>query len=708
MTWATEAAKHVNTPVVLVSIAFNSGTRYYSNTYIETATQLYKGNILNLPEISSSVGDIDRTYERNKIRLLFSDADYEFRGLEESETVSFKNRVVTIKVGFAEDSYANLLTLFTGYIYDWRRLDNLQYEFEVEERSLNLENEYPDKRVDRADYSLAAPSALKSAAVGWVIPIPYGTISALGLSGDGAFGHPSLSAEGSGTGLLFVDTTADAEKHLVGLQIYDEMILNGGFDTDTSNWGVLSMSTLASVAGGKSGNCLRVTGDGASNPGAYQDITVVPGSYYRTRVYMKAGTENEYSIEIYNRDDTSYIYDSGDLIEAAGDWSTVHEVVWQAPAGCTTASVFMRHSGGSGAAKTFYFDSVITYEVIGVPRVYKDGVLQTEGSGNDYQIEHSIVDTYSHCLVAWEAGNNPTEASFISCDIVFGSRRPVEAIRHFLDNFCGYTYATDFNATSYTAAVAKEADRSYTFDGALWQKIPLRSILDMWRSGFELDIYWDKDGLLCFKYLSSEVSSSPNSYTAERDILSGFDSDPLVYKLLNKLKYGYNYHYAKTYYYNYATREDTDSQTKYGATFEDFKGFEWIRSASVANDIASRKVIRFKDPITFDAFKFPLKTFSDDLTDTLKITHFEGIGSSGYNARYFQIRKVSYDINSYINSVILEDASSFTGKSCILGDTAVQAATWPGVADPDSHYCYLCDIATGQFADGTEGKRLFD
>jgi len=563
MTWQNEADKHVNTPVVLVSIAFNSGTRYYSNEYVRTSTQLYKGNIINFPEIASGVGDLDRTYERNKIKIVFSDIDYEFRGLEESETVSFKNRTVTISIAFSDDNYANSLTVFTGFVYDWRRGRELTYEFDVEERSYNLENEYPSTRINLTDYPNAHETALD-----WVAPIIYGSISAQGLSNDGAWGHPSLSQNDAGTGLPFVDTTVDAEKHLVGIQI-------------------------------------------------------------------------------------------------------------------------------SGSAIT-------------VNRVYKNRVLQTEGAGNDYQISNTTINGEEHTTIDWEAGNNPTSADMITADVTFGSRRPVEAIRHFLESFCGYTYATDFNATSYTNATTVETNRSYTFDGALWEAKPLRTILDEWRAEFELDIYWDKDGLLCFKYLTSEVSSSPNEYDDVRHILKGFDSDPQVYKLLNKLIYGYNYNYAKTYYHNKSTYQDTGSQTKYGGTFQEFAGFRWIRSAAMANDIAARKIIRRKDPITFDIMNFPLKTFSDDLTDTLKITHFEGVGSSGYSNKYMQIRKISLDINTYINQMLLEDVSSFSGKACVLGDDTVLPASWASASGAERDYCYLCDSSTEQFSDGEAGKRLFD
>lgn len=586
MAWQDYADKHVNTPVVCVSIAFNSGTRYYSDEYIRHSSGGgkystfkygsgpkygsceglggYKGKILSFPEIKSSIGDIERTYERNKITIIFDDTDYEFRGLEQTESVSLKNRTVVIKIAFKEDDYASPLTVFTGYIYDWDRLDDLQFRIEVEERSLNMENRYPNKKVEKTDYANADDTA-----IGWTIPVPYGTIEHPdGAAGNGAFGHPSLSTEGHGTGLPFVDTTVDAEKHIVGLQ---------------------------------------------------------------------------------------------------------------------TAAIT-------------------------VTRVFKNGVLQTEGGGNDYQITTSVVDGKTHTLISWEAANNPTADDLISCDVVFGSRTPVEAIRHFLENFCGYTYATDFNATSYTTALSKESDRSYTFDGTLWEVKTLRTILDEWRDELELDIYWDKDGLLCFNYLTSALPASPNEYNDLNDILAGFESNPKVMEIINKMVYRYNFNFSKTYFHNNPTYEDTDSQTKYGAVYEKSGGqkFYWIRSATMALDLASRKIIRRKDPIVFDAFNFPLKTFSDDLTDILKITHFEGIGSSGYNDKYFQVRELLFDIDQFVNTALLEDASSFFGKSCILGDSSVLPAAWTGASGAQRDYCYLCDSGTGQFSDGEPGKRLFD
>ena len=556
MAWSDIAAQHTTEPVVFVAITFASGARYYSADYVRTAARSYKGNVVGLPEIRSSIGDIKRTYEKNLISITFNDTDYEFRGLEETENPGFRNRPVAVAVAFRDDAYATPLTLYSGRIYDWRRLDNLQYQIDVEENSLNLQNEYPDKRVELTDYPYADASA-----VGWVVPIPYGVISALDASADGAYGHPSLSADGCG-GLPLVDNRIDQEITLVGRQ-----------------------------------------------------------------------------------------------------------------AGSITCD-----------------------------RVYLDGFPMT--SGVDYNIGTQVIDGQTHTEIRWLPGVNPTPYNRISCDITFGTRRPVEAIQHFLVSFCGYVTG-DFDAATYAVATATEVNRGYGFAGVLWKADKLLVLLDNWRDEFELDIFWDKAGKIHFRYLTS-IFATPRKYSDVTNILGGFDSDPQVKELMNSLKYGYNFHYSRTYFYNYDTYDDAGSQTKYGEKFQTFQGFNWIRDSTTALDIASRKVIRFKDPITFDELHLPLTSFSDNLADMISVTHAEGVGAAGYVDKYFQVRVTNYNIDRFINTVLLEDAKNFTGSSFILGDETALHSTWATAAGAERNYGYLCDETTGKFVDGEPGKRMFD
>lgn len=67
-------------------------------------------------------------------------------------------------------------------------------------------------------------------------------------------------------------------------------VLNSGFDTDAANWIPQAGATLASVAGGQSGNCLEIT-NGALNYGyAVQGFAISAGTWVRTKVYAKNGT----------------------------------------------------------------------------------------------------------------------------------------------------------------------------------------------------------------------------------------------------------------------------------------------------------------------------------------------------------------------------------------------------------------------------------
>ena len=567
MSWITESEKYANSPEALVEIQFDPESegdlRKYACEYVRpTDDTPYKGNVLGLPRIYQSVGDIRRSFEMSRIEVVFSDADYEFRTL--IDTQGIKNVDVLIRVSFVNESLATQsLVLFTGKLYDWEVLDGLRFKVICEQNLPNIDNFYPSKRVELTDY----PNC-HSTAPGWIIPIPYGEISSIGLSAKGAYGHPSLGSGGAGTGLPFIDDTVDSEQHLVGLQT-----------------GAITVAT-----------------------------------------------------------------------------------------------------------------------------VYKNGVAQTAGVGNDYQISTQVIDGFTHTEIHWEAGNRPTETDLISADISFldGGQPwgPVDAIHNFLTNFVGWV---SFNAAALAAAQTLEATRSYRFDGVLWEaKKTLRTILDDWRSEIELDIFANKDGEIVFKYLSA-LFAAPNEYSDVLNILQPFESRTMVEELLNRLKYGYNFNYSQSYYYNYSTRNDVDSQTKHGGIYEgEFQGFRWIRNAAMATDITARKIMRFKNPPVFVNLPFPLKTFTEDLADVVGVSHFQGDSADGYVNKRFQIRATDYDLDRYVNTMLLEDVSAFIGQACLLGDETVLPATWPLAVGAQRDYCYLCNDATGKFSDGEPGKRLYD
>lgn len=564
MTWITESEKYANLPEALVEIQFDpsSGTdlRKYACEYVRpTDDTPYKGNVMQLPRIYQSVGDIRRSFEMSRIEVVFSDTDYEFRTL--IDTQGIKNVDVLIRISFINESLATQsLILFTGKLYDWEVLDGLRFKVICEQNLPNIDNFYPSKRIELGKYPQS-----HSTAPGWIIPVPYGEINSVGLSGKGAYGHPSLGSGGGGTGLPFIDTRNNQEKHLVGLQT-----------------------------------------------GA---ITV-------NRAYIN------------------------DILNA-----------------------------------NFVVNSA-----------FVDG------------------DGFTHTRIDWNAGVNPTETDRISCDIEFldggNPWGPVDAIHDYLTNFVGWT---SFNAADLATAQAKEATRGYRFDGVLWEaKKTLRTILDDWRDEIELDIYANRDGEIVFKYLSA-LFAAPNEYSDVLNILKPFQSRAMVGELRNRMRYGYNFNYSQAYFYNIATRNDVDSQTKHGGIYEGaFMDFRWIRNAAMASDVTARKIMRLSDPPVFVRLPFPLKSFIEELADVIGVSHFQGDSADGYVNKRFQIRATDYDLDKYVNTMLLEDVSAFIGKACLLGNEAVLPATWMAAAGAQRDYCYLCNDATEKFSDGEPGKRLYD
>ena len=693
ITWIEEANKHVNEPSAIFEIDLDSGTRKYSIEILRpTNAPPIKANILQLPSIENSIGGILKTLEFSRITIIMDDHDNEFRTIIGPAGEGLKNKAVRIKVPFINLSLATKAkTIFTGRIYDSGQLSGLKFEINCEPNLKNIDEPYPGKTVEKDDYT-NAPSDIP----GTIILEPYGPITDVGGSNKGAWVP------------IMVDATVGAEIHLVGRQEYDEKIVNGGFDSDIAGWGTLSTSTLAWVAGGRNGSCLRITGNGAGHPGSdATNFVVIPGHWYYTECYIKAGTEDEYILQIRDKTNTAYIYDTGHQGPIPADWTTKAYIVWQAPAGCILASVFVRSASGGGEAKTIFFDDVMTTEIIEVTRVRFNDVVQVEGAGNDYEILPQIIDEHTHTEIHWLAtGPNPTIEDTVTCDIQYGTREPCEMFKHYLETFCEYVDA-DFDAVSYAAAKAIGEARGYIVKGSFKDEKELVSHRNDLCQEFGVDIWWEpKDGLVHFDYFSPIATPSIHYYDY-KDILRGYVPNNDSTAIINYQRYGYGWDYKVKVFRNFDIKQNADSQEKYGETKRgEFKGLYFIRDVEIASDVMSRFILLRKDPIGLDEFPMPIKAFDVSISDMIQITHFEGIGAAGYEGTVFQIRKTIYDLDNFIAKLQCLDYSNFSGAACIMGDAAVLPATWDLTNDAQKKWCYLCSHVTGQFSDGKPGKMM--
>jgi hypothetical protein len=79
-------------------------------------------------------------------------------------------------------------------------------------------------------------------------------------------------------------------------------VSNGSFTTDATTWSV-DKGSIASIAGGYSGNCLELRGGSTAYQAAYKAVTgLVSGQWYKLEAYVKSGTSgNEgFTIKIWD------------------------------------------------------------------------------------------------------------------------------------------------------------------------------------------------------------------------------------------------------------------------------------------------------------------------------------------------------------------------------------------------------------------------
>jgi hypothetical protein len=95
-------------------------------------------------------------------------------------------------------------------------------------------------------------------------------------------------------------------------------VTNGSFTSATTGWTSVT-ATLTSVAGGQSGNCLKVAEAGGADPGsAYQDVTTKINHIYLFSTYFKKGDADNGKIQVGSSVNADLYYDSGNLSDA--DW----------------------------------------------------------------------------------------------------------------------------------------------------------------------------------------------------------------------------------------------------------------------------------------------------------------------------------------------------------------------------------------------------
>jgi hypothetical protein len=103
-----------------------------------------------------------------------------------------------------------------------------------------------------------------------------------------------------------------------------DLVTNGGFDSDTSGW-TPNACTIASVAGGQSGNCLEMTHQAGISYVQSDPIPLTAGKLYKLTFYAKNGTLTGKSVRasVHQSGETEHF--TPDLV-TSGSWQSESSV----------------------------------------------------------------------------------------------------------------------------------------------------------------------------------------------------------------------------------------------------------------------------------------------------------------------------------------------------------------------------------------------
>lgn len=143
-----------------------------------------------------------------------------------------------------------------------------------------------------------------------------------------------------------------------------ERFTNHSWDVDTTGWTAGNSATLASAAGGQSGNCLSITENGVVNPYAQQNIfpSIVPGRLYRSSIYVKQGTSSLYRFYVQYAVGAYFFGYYADQT-ATSSWGQV-DFVYCYPVTGTQEIYVLVNRASLSSGRDLYFDEISCKQIL--------------------------------------------------------------------------------------------------------------------------------------------------------------------------------------------------------------------------------------------------------------------------------------------------------------------------------------------------------
>lgn len=244
--------------------------------------------------------------------------------------------------------------------------------------------------------------------------------------------------------------------------------------------------------------------------------------------------------------------------------------------------------------------------------------------------------------------------------------------------------------TSFTAAkTASEARVSGGYKGAFvlghgFRQITLRQAIQQFCRSGDFDLGINRHGQIMITMLDrTSTASSAVVFTDQSDIFKdSFTIDPKVDQVENYVRYAYARNYLKTLQQlnpDTGTRlprepfdktwlsgeQDVSDGTEITALGETRKSqlqeYEMVRSATTADDVAAQR-LALRKPSNGRAeatFRCTLsKGYNVELGAVIKVTHFQGLSSTGWSARRCQVRRHQVNLDSMTCTLVVRDVDN--------------------------------------------------
>ncbi len=256
-----------------------------------------------------------------------------------------------------------------------------------------------------------------------------------------------------------------------------------------------------------------------------------------------------------------------------------------------------------------------------------------------------------------------------------------------------------FDTTTFDAVHTICAALGYVSAGVIGhglQQVRLRDLIGSFCRSFGFDLGVNHHGQIMLTMLDrGDPASSAPVFTDQNDIIGSLDIDPRTDEFENAIKYVYKRAYRKAlndttpeegarlpkdtsiadWLSGLQTVTDSASVTAISETREsDLLELDWVRSDDVAATVANERLLVRRRPRPDVTFTVTISRGLDlELGDIVKVTHFEGVGASGWTERRLQVRRLVIDLDKFTVSVTARDVHD------LLPTTASAATESAGV-----------------------------